>query len=719
MAHTTVYASKPGGDGAHRTYCRLCEAQCGLIAHVSNGVIEKVGPDRDHPVSEGHLCVKGAGMAAITHDPDRILTPLRRTGGPGEFETVSWDEALDDIAARLRPIMEKDASGIALYKGNPASFATLRSVYGAQFLRALGGSKSFSSLHIDTGAKNVAQELVFGGAVDWTFPDLEDCDFLIVMGGNPMVSHMSLVSEPRALHRLAAIHDRGGVVVVDPRRTETAKRFEHFPIRPDSDVWLLGAMLHHIFAAGLECRTVLEQRTTGWLELREAVLPITPERAAERCGTSADAIRELAERFVKARTAACYGRVGTSRGRFPTLTNILIESINVVAGRFGEPGGWISGVSPIAKEMAAAPTHVRYGAMRSRIGNLPMVLGLTPGGSLAAEITTPGEGQLRALFIDSGNPVMSYPGGDALKRALEEIDLCVAIDLYVTETSRHADYILPGTTFFEREDFTDYWVRNAPRPWVQYTPEVIPPCGEARLEFDIFNAILERLGLPPVMLAPDDGSNLSPLMRTMDAMLRNGIYGDLHGERPEGLSIERLRREYPSGVRVAERPDAAASWERVWTEGRKVRLWHEVTSQEMIRLLADSGAGGHTLSLFGRRKLGSLNSWMHNVERLVRSEKPTLLIHPEDARLRDIGNGQRVEICSAAGKIEVEAELSEDVIRGSVNYPHGWGHMGGWQRANGLPGTNINLIASARPEDWEQASGMVHVDGIPVTVAPI
>ncbi len=716
----SIFAQAPGADGLHRTFCRLCEAQCGLIAEVTSGVIGKVGPDRDHPVSEGHLCIKGPAMASVTHDPDRVLTPLRRIGGPGEFEPVSWDEALDDIAARLRPVMARDAEGIGLFKGNPASFATLRALYGAQFLRALGGNKSFSSLHIDTGAKNLAQELVFGGAADWTFPDLEDCDFLIILGGNPLVSHMSLVAEPRVLPKLAAIHARGAVVVVDPRRTETAQRFEHLPIRPDSDAWLLAAMLNHIFARGLERRALLEARTTGWEDLRAAVQPITPERAAARCGAPAEAIRDLATRFAEARTAACYGRVGTNRGRFPTLVNLLIESLNVVTGRFGEPGGWISGVSPLAAQPASPPVLAPYGAARSRIGDIPLVLGQSPGGALAAEIVTPGKGQLRALFVESGNPVHSYPAGNELAEALEQLDLFVAIDLYINETARHAHYILPATTFFERDDFTDYWVRNAPRPCGAIFPAVIAPRGEARLEYDIYNAILERVGLPAVPAAPDDGSDLSPLMRTADAMLRGGVHGDHHGARPEGLSIARLRREFPSGVRIGERADAAASWQRVWTEEGKVRLWHAVTAGEFARLLADvSGATDGQLLLFGRRKLASLNSWMHNVERLVRSEKPTLLIHPGDARARNIGDGQMVEIASKAGRIAVEAEISEDVVPGSVNYPHGWGHEGGWRRAKRLPGANVNLIASSRPEDWEQVSGMVHVDGIAVTVAPL
>jgi formate dehydrogenase len=718
MSVAELFVDEPGADGLHRTFCRLCEAQCGLVAKVHDGVITKVSPDRDHPVSEGHLCVKGPGMAAITNDPDRVLTPLKRVGGPGEFEPVSWEEALDDIAARLRPIMARDPAGVALYKGNPASFATLRSVYGALFLKALGGHKNFSSVHIDTGSKNLAMELVFGGAADWTFPDLEACDFLIVIGANPMVSHMSLVAEPRVLHKLQAIHERGRVVVIDPRLTETARRFEHVPVTPDTDAWLLGAMLNHVFAAGLERRDVLEARTSGWEQLRDAVAPITPEVAERRCGVPAGAIRELAERFVRARTAACYGRVGTNRGRYATLVNIFIESLNVIAGRFGEVGGWITGVSPMVDPNAPASPSAVYASARSRIGNLPLVLGMQPGGSLAADITTPGEGQIRALFIDAGNPVLSYPGGDALVAALEELELCVALEIYVTETSRHAHYILPGTTFFEREDLTDYWVRNATRPWVQFTPAVIPPRGEARLEFDIYNAILERLGSPPVFAGADSKNARPDLMEVADGMFRRGVFGDRFGEAPEGMSIERLRREFPSGVRVAEHPDVAGVWSRVRNPDGRARLWHEVTAAEVARLLADPGdPDGEVLYLFGRRKLASLNSWMHNVERLVRTDRPTLLMHPKDALARQIVDGQTVRIASKTASLEIEVEITEDVTPGSVNYPHGWGHRGGWNRANSLPGANINLLASSDPEDWEQVSGMVHVDGIPVWVS--
>ncbi len=715
-----TFSDVAGADGKHRTYCRLCEAQCGMIAHVSHGRIERIEPDREHPVSEGHVCIKGTSFAAVTYDPDRVLTPLKRVGGPGEFVPVSWDEALGDIAARLQAIIDQHGGqAIGSYKGNPASFATLHSTYGALFLKALGGHKNFNAVQIDTGAKNLAQELVFGSGTDWTFPDIERCDLLIMIGANPLVSHMSLIAEPRFLRTLDRIAASGGVVVIDPRRTETARRYEHLAVLPDSDAWLVAAMIQHIFAQGLEAREVLEQRTTGWQQLRDALRPITPELAESHCGIAADQIRALAERFAVTPRAACYGRVGTNRGRFGTLVNLLIESLNVIAGKFGVDGGWMTGLAPIGKA-GEPPMHARYGSARSRIGNLPLVLGSTPGGSLAAEITTPGEGQMRALFVDSGNPVLAYPDGETTADALEELDLLVGIDFYVNETTRHAHYVLPSLTFLEREDLTDYWVRNAPRPWVQFSPAVVEPQGDARHEFDIYNDILAKMGLPALFSDPDARANEAPeLMEVADRMLRIGPFGDQFGENPDGLTVAKLRSQHPSGARTADRFDPAGSWSRVWTQNRKVRLWHDVTEGEIARLLAEPARSHGMLLMFGRRKLGSLNSWMHNVDRLVRSEVPSLLMHPADAKARGLSNGQTVRVSTPTGSLEVLLEVTEEVVPGSVCYPHGFGHKGGWQRANALPGVNINAIASSRPEDWEQVSGNVLVDGFQVTVEAV
>lgn len=710
-------AVPPGQDGDHHAYCRLCEATCGLIATVKDGWIANIAPDRAHPVSEGHICIKGTRMADVTYDGDRVLRPLRRVGGPGEFIEVEWEDALADIADRLGSILaQHGADAAGCYVGNPASFATMHLAYALGFLKTLGGGKTFGALHVDTAAKNVGCEFVYGNPFRFTFPDLEECDFLIIIGGNPMVSHMSLITEPRAHRKLEEIAARGGVVVVDPRRTETARRFEHMPVLPDRDVWLLCGMVNTLFEEDLADTGLLEERVLGWRELGTALRAIPIDLCSARSGVPADDIRALARRFALARTAACYGRVGTNRGSFSTLANVLMEALNLLCGRFGEAGGWIIGDSPFGDALAKGIEP--YGARRSRIGDLPLVMGFTPGNTLAAEILTPGEGQLRALFLDSGNPVVSYPRGDQLGEALDAIDLFVSLDLYMTESNRFADYILPTTTFLERADINDLWCANAPRPFLHYVDAVIPPRGEARVEFEIYDSLLERLGLPGVFAALGEGRPTH--LEAADALLRMGPLGDGFGARPEGLSIERLARDHPSGLRYKQRADAALSWQLVSHPDGKPRLWNDVIAAEIDRLRRGAGdAAPGQLALFGRRRLKSMNSWMHNSERLTRNEKPTLLIHPDDARARAIADGDLVSVASAHNMLDVQAEISDEVMPGSVCYPHGWGHSGGWRHANALPGDNINMLASDDPMDQEQISGACFLDGIAVTVAPV
>lgn len=712
MALPNIGVPQPGEDGTHISFCRLCEALCGLSVEVKDGRIAKIGPDREHPVSQGHMCVKGARMIDVVHDPDRLLHPLRRTGGPGEFERVSWDEALDDIATRLSAIVaEHGGEAVTAYLGNPASFATMHPAYMNGFLKALGADKKFNSMHTDTGAKNLVLELTYGNPYRYTFPDLEDCDFLIVIGGNPAVSHMSLISEPRALQKLDAIAARGGIVVVDPRRTETARRYEHLAVRPDSDVWLLTMLLRTVFEETLFDADALDARAHGWRELRDAVAAVPFALAAERCGVSEEAARDLARRFAGARTAACYTRLGTGRGSFSTLTNLMIESLNIVTGRLGQQGGWVIGQGPIELfKVNASP----YGTRRSRIGDLPLVLGITPGGSLADEITTPGRGQLRALFCDSGNPVLSYPRGDRLEAALDQLDLMVSFDLYVTETTRWSHYVLPSTTFFERSDLNELWGANAPRPWVQYSPPVIEPQGEARGEYEIYAAILRRMGLPGPLAMLGSAANPDPgPIEAADALLRNGPWG---GE--GGLSVAKLADEHRHGLRYMDRVDAEATIDLIHYEDHKARLWGEVHEAEFARLVTAREPRGE-LRLFGRRRLQSLNSWMHNSERLTRGDLFSLQVHPHDAQLYGVADGQSVRVTSASNALVVVAEVTDEVMPGSVCYPHGWGHRGGgWQRANAIGGANINLLASDDPADWEQVSGMCLLDGIPVRLEP-
>lgn len=713
----------PGADGEHITYCRICEAHCGLVAKVEQGRIVHVGPDRQHVTSEGHLCVKGPGMLHVTYDPDRVLTPLRRTGAPGEFTPVSWDEAMDDIARRLAAILEQHGgSAVGLYGGNPLAFAAQHFTMQALFLMALGSDKRYNAIHLDTGAKHLASEWVYGHPFRYTFPDLEQCDFLLMLGANPLVSHMSFVTEPRAHRKLDEIAARGAVVVVDPRRSETARRFEHVAVQPDSDAWLLGAMLRLIFDEGWADSAALA-RVDGWETLRDQLATLPLDEAARRCGVPLPAIRSLAQRFVKARTAACYGRVGTNRGRFSTLVNVFIEALNLVAGRFGVAGGSVMGVSAFENPDAPPPPLPPYASARSRVGDLPLIgAGTQPTGAMAAEMLTPGPGQLRAFILDAGNPVLSVPGAALTEQAYEQLELMVALDLYVTESSRHAHYILPATTFFERADVTDLWAVNAPRPWLQATDAVIPPRGEARDAFQFYDELLRRLGKGSVLaaFALPGGPEGPDRLQAADVLLRTGPYGDQFGARPEGLNLDQLRIEHPHGVRPVAQVDAAASWQQVMHPGHRPRLDPPLLATEIARLRAEPATDAdYPFKLFGRRLLRSMNSWMHNSEDLVRSDRPTLRVHPDDARALHLHDGARARLRSRHGQVDVEVELSNEVLRGALNYPHGWGHAGGWRHANTLPGANINRLASPDPADWEPVSGMCRLDGIPVALQPL
>jgi formate dehydrogenase len=713
-------------DGAHYTFCRLCEAQCGIIADVEKGKIVKIRPDKDHPVSRGHLCVKASGMLKVTYDRDRVLTPMKRTGKPGQFEAVSWSEALEDIAKRITDITETHGSqSLSSYIGNPASFSTLHGLYGPNFTKAFGPRKMFNSTQVDVGARVLASKQVYGNFC-LPFPDLPECHFLMILGGNPMVSKMSLITVPRHLQQLDDIAERGAVIVVDPRNTETARRYTHQPIHPDGDVWLLAGMLKVLIEERLVKSELLAERVNGWDKLSSVLETVHLSRASQNSGIEPERIVALAHQFVNADRAACYGRCGTNRGRFSTLTNILIDSLNIATGNFGVAGGAIIGSSPFLPDVdMKGQTGAPHGSKRSRFGNLPVLAGAHPAGTLADEILVPGEGQIKALILDSGNPVLSLPDSEKMMRALDNLSLFVVLDLYMNESAKYADYILPTPTFYERSDITEYWSSNSPEPWLQYSEPVIHPMGEARHEYDVYSSILELCGKEDpnglLLNTPiEPQANRSPHISAVDMALRSGPFGDGFGANPDGLSIDRLRDEYPHGKRLQDRAPAEKSWNKIAHLDGKAHLWDELIEQEFTRLLnSNDHVSDGTLKLFGRRILHGMNSWMHNDEKVLRNSHVSLLIHPDDAKNRHIEDGELVELRSETGFVHVKIEITPHVIPGSVNYPHGFGHDGGWQKANKMAAANINLLASSEPDDFEQVSGNCRLDGIPVEVSAI
>ncbi|APA95243.1 putative oxidoreductase YyaE [Nocardia seriolae] len=720
------------------TYCRICEPLCGLIATVEDGRLIQLRADKEHPLSRGNACPKGIAFTEIQNDPDRVLYPLRRTAA-GEFERVSWETALDEIGERLRGLIaEHGMESLGWYFGNPSSFSYSHTLWMLGFQMAAGLKHVYSAGSQDVNNRFVASQLLYGSATSVPVPDLDRTDFLLMLGANPLVSHGSVMSVPRIREKLTAITKRGGrVVVVDPRNTETAKLFEHVGVRADGDAWLLAALLQVIFDEGLEDADALRRQAAGVRELRNAVRRFTPEATAEVTGLEPDRVRALARDLARAESAAVYGRTGTCLGRHATLVAFLIDALALVTGNLDRPGGSVFGKELVAvSKLNARVGFIGYGKNRSRIGGFPDVLGTFPAAIMAKEITTPGPGRLRALLTSAGNPVSSVPNGRELAAALDQLDLFVSVDLYVNDTNRTADYVLPATAFLERDDIPLPFTALSPTPYTQYTERVVEPYGEAREEWRIIDDLATRIGVQPFAIGPARaaGRALSALRRRVprlparptptllaDLALRTGPYGDLFGLRRGGLSLRMLRR-HPHGVVLADAITTGVLREVVQHKGGRVRLDPDEIMIELATLADRPADPTYPLRVIGLRELKSHNSWMHNVEPLMRGDREhAARINPKDAAVAGISDGDRCRVTSPHGCIEVTARLTEDMTEGSVAIPHGWGHRGGWQRANAAGGANVNVndLMSTEVADVERLAGMSNLNGVPIRLDPV
>jgi anaerobic selenocysteine-containing dehydrogenase len=726
-------AEKPAPTTAV-TYCRICEPLCGLIATIDDGRLVSLRPDPDHPLSQGGACPKGIAFTEVQNDPDRVLHPLRRRPD-GEMEQVTWDVALGDIAARLKVVWDEDGgAAIGHYLGNPSAFSYSAALWSGWFLKRLGSTHQYTTGSQDINSRFVASKLLYGAASQVPFPDLRRTDFLLMLGANPHVSHGSAVRAPRIKHDLNDIEARGGrVVVVDPRRTETAKAHEHVRVRPDSDAWLLLSLLQVVFAEGLTDETAIAEQSTGVDLLRQAAAAHPPELTVARTGVEADVVRALARDFASAPSATAYGRTGACLGRHGTLVSFLIDALTLVTGNLDRPGGTVfaQGVIPV-EELAERSGAMTYGAIRSRVGDFPDVMGIFPSALMAEEMTRSGPGRLRALVITAGNPVLTVPDGDALVGALGRLDLLVSLDLYVNETNRHADYVLPAVTFLEREDFPFAFAAASTIPFFQATEAVLEPYGEARPEWQVFEELMHRMGLAmmsggalgrlnrPLLALERRGVRITP-RRLMELLLRTGPFGDRFGLRRGGLNARSVTK-HPHGLVLAEHPATGVLRDVVVLPGHKVCLDPPEIGEELGRLgerhRVDGGDGSDPafpLLLIGLREIRSQNSWMHNSPTLMKgARRQSARIHPDDAERAGVVDGGRVRVVSRHGSIEVAVTITDDVGPGTVAVPHGWGHAGGWRLANASEGQNVNRLMSRDAADLEVLAGMSLLNGVAV-----
>jgi formate dehydrogenase len=708
------------------TFCRICEAHCGMVATVEDGVVTKLRPDKDHPLSQGEACPKGIAMTDVQNDADRVTHPLRRSAD-GSFERVSWDEALGEIGDRLRKIIAAHGSdSVGWYFGNPGAFSYSHALWVKGFMDGLGSPHYYTASSQDVANRFAASAMLYGSPALVPIPDLRRTHLLLMVGANPFVSHGSVLTAAKIKDQLHDIPKRGGrVVVVDPRRSETARHFEHLAIKPDADAWMLLSLLCVLVEEGLTDEPALEAQTRGWLGWRETVKDFPPEKTAARTGIDAETLRQLARDVAAAPSAAVYGRTGSCLGRFGTLVSFLLDLTMIATGNLDRPGGGVFGIPPVALDEVAARAGLgTYGKVHSRVGGFPDVLGALPASLIAEEMTTPGPGQIRAFFTSAGNPVLSCPDGDALEAAMQGLDLQVGIDLYVNETNKHADYILPATTWLERDDLPIAFFGFYTTPFAEYTEAVIPPRGEAREEWQIIDAIAREIGVHPYSPTPlrwlsRAGYRITP-QRLVDALLRTGPHGDRFGLRRGGLSLAKLRR-HPHGIQLSDQIATEVLGRRIHHRSGRVELDARALRDEVARLKSTApDDADYPLLLIGLRELRSHNSWMHNSQLLMRGgrEQPARL-HPADAERAGVEDGEAIRITTKSASIEVPVKITDEVREGVVALPHGWGHNGGWQLANSAGGVNVNQLMSSAAEDLEPLAGMAFLSGVPIRLEAV
>lgn len=696
----------------HLRACNLCEAICGLAIEVEDGRIRSIKGDANDPLSRGHICPKAVALQDLQDDPDRLQTPMRRRGNT--WEAIGWDVALDEVAQRLADIRKRHgANAVATYQGNPSVHNYGFLTHASQFLGLLKTQNRFSATSVDQLPHQLMVYWMYGHQLLVPIPDIDHTDYCLMIGANPLASNGSLMTVPDVAKRIKTMQTRGGrLIVIDPRRSETALvADEHHFIRPGRDAAFLMALLQVIFSEGLTRPGRLTDMLDAPLsEVAALVAPFTPEAVAAPTGLSAQTIRNIARGFAAAPRAVAYGRMGCSTQAHGTLCQWAIQMINIVTGRLDAVGGSL--VTRPAVDLLSGPASRAgsYGRYASRVRGRPEVNGELPVAVMAEEMLTPGEGQVRALVCIAGNPVLSTPNGRQLEAALQQLEFCVAIDFYLNETSRYADIILPTTTPLEHDHYDMIFNLFAVRNYARYSDAVLPKPAGAKHDWEVLSELGQRYAACMDMPAK---ASLSP-DQLLDFGLQTGPYSQ---SSDTALSLETLK-AHPSGIDLG--PLQPSFPERLFTADKKIHVLpdavkHAVQTAQSELLDATDIAG---LVLIGRRHVRSNNSWMHNSTRLVKGPQRTaLLMHPDDMAARQLVDGQRVNVASRVGAVQIEVAASADMMPGTVSLPHGWGHHREGTRlrvAQEKPGVSCNDITDEQRLD--PVSGVVALNGVPVEV---
>lgn len=641
----------------HYRTCNLCEAVCGIEIEHDGGEILSIRGDKEDPFSRGHICPKALALKDVYLDKNRLKTPVKRFDD--EWREISWEAAFKEIGEKIKEIQTKyGRDSVAVFQGNPSvhNFGTL--LNSGNLLKALKTKNNYTATSVDQLPHHFAAWTMFGNPLFIPVPDIDRTGYFLIFGANPLASNGSLMTAPDIINRLEAIRKRGGkVVLIDPRKTETARvANEHFFIKPATDVYFLLALVNTLFAEDLVNMGRLAEFTDGVETLREVSKEYTPESVEDLTGVSAKEIRRIAREFAEAKTAVVYGRMGVSIQRFGSLCHWLINSINILTGNFDRAGGAMF-TAPAFDIVANSKGGNIFKRWHSRVRKLPEFMSELPVATLAEEIETEGEGQIKALFTSCGNPVLSTPNGSRLDEALEKLEFMVSIDIYINETTRHADIILPTATGLETSHYDVIFNIFAVRNTAKYSEPLFPKDENSKYDWEVFQELAHCLS------DSDESIKLSPPEKKLNLGLQYGKYK---------LSIEELNKN-PHGIDLGALEPCLP--ERLFTENKRIDLAPDLLVKDLQRLKTNEKADEFSFALIGRRHLRDNNSWLHNSPILVKGKnRCTLLMNTEDAERLNFTDNQTVKVSSRVGEIELPLEITEKIMPGVVSIPHGYGH---------------------------------------------
>jgi len=645
----------------HYRTCNLCEAMCGLKITYEAKEILKIEGDKEDKFSRGHICPKAYGLKDIYEDTDRLKRPIKKVNG--EWKEISWEAAYDEIATNIIDNNVKfGPDSIGTYQGNPSVHNVGTSLTATKFFRSLRTNNAFSASSTDQIPHHFAAWQMFGHPLLEAIPDIDHTNLFVIVGGNPLVSNGSMMTVPDVGNRLKAIQKRGGrVIVIDPRRTETAaKADQHIFINPSSDSWLFAGILKYIFDNNLDNLAHLSSYTDGLEEVKKLVESIDFEDVEKHTGIDIATIKALADEIANSEKVAVYGRMGVSTQAFGGLGKWLINVINIVTGNLDKVGGLLF-TKPVVDFIGSSKPKNRYNRWQSRVRNFPEFLGELPVACLSEEIETVGPGQIKMMMVSCGNPVLSIPNGKRLDKALEKLDYMVSFDIYLNETSKHANIILPPATGVETSHYDLTFNALAVRNVAKYSFPLFDKEEGMKYDWEIYQELGQALAKKAGVESPAEGKIFSPEEMLTKSFAHNSYKIDFDElmKMPHGIDLGPLKPQLP---------------ERLKNEAKRINLAPELLLKDFQRLLkSEKKKDGYLL--IGKRHLRDNNSWMHNSELLQKGKnRCVVLVNPIDAQKEGILAGTKVIVKSRVGEVEIEAQLTDDMMPGVLAIPHGYGH---------------------------------------------